>query len=198
MLTELANSGDDFVNAFHVFLTYPFVDEVVGRDPQVARNLHMGDYTNLSVQLDVDRVRRERGGPPTCRPVLDPTEIVDALTAVPRAAATSSSKACRKVLATPQALLELQGGVRQAEERGQGHLQAAQPGPGPAALGGSGPAAARRRRPGLTRRSPACRGRASVRPRRAGAQRTDDGPADATIYDPASCPLLVPGMVVSR
>jgi phospholipid/cholesterol/gamma-HCH transport system substrate-binding protein len=37
-----------------VFLTYPFVDEVVGRDPQVARNLHMGDYTNLSVRLDLN------------------------------------------------------------------------------------------------------------------------------------------------
>ena len=36
-----------------MFLTYPFVDEVVGRDPQVARNLHMGDYTNLSVKLDL-------------------------------------------------------------------------------------------------------------------------------------------------
>lgn len=54
VLTELANSGDDFVKAFHVFLTYPFVDEVVGRDPQVARNLHMGDYTNLSITLDID------------------------------------------------------------------------------------------------------------------------------------------------
>ena len=56
VLTQLANSGDDFVNAFNVFLTYPFVDEVVGRDPQVARNLHMGDYTNLSVELDLDLV----------------------------------------------------------------------------------------------------------------------------------------------
>jgi phospholipid/cholesterol/gamma-HCH transport system substrate-binding protein len=54
VLTGLADSGDDFVKAFHVFLTYPFVDEVVGRDPQVARNLHMGDYTNLSIQLDID------------------------------------------------------------------------------------------------------------------------------------------------
>ncbi|MDP3894016.1 MCE family protein, partial [Nocardioides sp.] len=54
VLTQFAKSGDDFANAFSVFLTYPFVDEVVGRDPQVARNLHMGDYTNLSVQLDVD------------------------------------------------------------------------------------------------------------------------------------------------
>ena len=54
MLSQLAASGDDFTNAFHVFLTYPFVDEVVGRDPQVARNLHMGDYTNLSITLDMD------------------------------------------------------------------------------------------------------------------------------------------------
>jgi phospholipid/cholesterol/gamma-HCH transport system substrate-binding protein len=54
VLTQLANSGDDFVKSFNVFLTYPFVDEVVGRDPQVARNLHMGDYTNLSIELDVD------------------------------------------------------------------------------------------------------------------------------------------------
>jgi len=54
VLTQLANSGDSFVDAFHVFLTYPFVDEVVGRDPQVARNLHMGDYTNLSIDMDLN------------------------------------------------------------------------------------------------------------------------------------------------
>jgi phospholipid/cholesterol/gamma-HCH transport system substrate-binding protein len=54
VLNQLAASGDDFVKAFNVFLTYPFVDEVVGRDPQVARNLHMGDYTNLSITLEVD------------------------------------------------------------------------------------------------------------------------------------------------
>ena len=65
VLTELANSGDNFANAFHVFLTYPFVDEVVGRDPQVARNLHMGDYTNLSVQLDTPLVVGPGGGGPT-------------------------------------------------------------------------------------------------------------------------------------
>ena len=54
VLTQFAKSGDDLANAFSVFLTYPFVDETVGRDPQVARNLHMGDYTNLSITLDVD------------------------------------------------------------------------------------------------------------------------------------------------
>ncbi|MDN4171649.1 MCE family protein [Nocardioides sp. SOB77] len=54
VLTQLANAGDNFVKAFQVFLTYPFVDEVVGRDPQVARNLHMGDYTNLAIDMDLD------------------------------------------------------------------------------------------------------------------------------------------------
>ena len=70
VLTELADSGDDFVKSFNVFLTYPFVDEVVGRDPQVARNLHMGDYTNLSIELDVvGHGRRPRASSrPTCRP----------------------------------------------------------------------------------------------------------------------------------
>jgi phospholipid/cholesterol/gamma-HCH transport system substrate-binding protein len=63
--------GDDFVNAFNVFLTYPFVDEVVGRDPQVARNLHMGDYTNLSVTLDIEH--RHRHHVPTGLPTGLPT-----------------------------------------------------------------------------------------------------------------------------
>jgi phospholipid/cholesterol/gamma-HCH transport system substrate-binding protein len=54
VLTNLAATGDDFAKSFNVFLTYPFVDEVVGRDPEVAKNLHMGDYTNLSIKLDVN------------------------------------------------------------------------------------------------------------------------------------------------
>jgi len=69
VLTELSNTGDNFAKSFHVFLTYPFVDDVVGRDPQVARNLHMGDYTNLSVKLDVALPGIEGGGPP-----VDPTD----------------------------------------------------------------------------------------------------------------------------
>ena len=67
-LTQLANAGDDLVNSFNVLLTYPFVDEVVGRDPQVARNLHMGDYTNLSIELDIDLGNFELPGIP-CTPL---------------------------------------------------------------------------------------------------------------------------------
>lgn len=54
VLDQFAKSGDNLAKSFQVFLTYPFVDEAVGRDPQVARNLHMGDYTNLSVNLNID------------------------------------------------------------------------------------------------------------------------------------------------
>ncbi len=54
VLTKLGDAGDSLPKAFQVFLTYPFVDEVVGRNPAQARNLHMGDYTNLSVQMDID------------------------------------------------------------------------------------------------------------------------------------------------
>ncbi|WP_210650066.1 MCE family protein [Nocardioides sp. SYSU D00065] len=79
VLSQLAASGDDFTNAFHVFLTYPFVDEVVGRDPQVARNLHMGDYTNLSITLDVDLT-----AVPTTIPTTLPTQACIPLSALPQ------------------------------------------------------------------------------------------------------------------
>lgn len=79
VLTQLAATDDDFVNAFHVFLTYPFVDEVVGRDPNVARNLHMGDFTNLSVKLDL-KVDPTAGVPgETCVPL----DILESVTDLP-------------------------------------------------------------------------------------------------------------------
>ena len=54
VLDGFAKAGESFPKSFQVFLTYPFVDAAIGRDPQVARNLHMGDFTNLSVNLDLD------------------------------------------------------------------------------------------------------------------------------------------------
>lgn len=54
ILTQIAASGDDFAQGFSTFLTYPFIDESVGRNPQTARNLHMGDYVNLSIDLQLD------------------------------------------------------------------------------------------------------------------------------------------------
>jgi phospholipid/cholesterol/gamma-HCH transport system substrate-binding protein len=102
VLTQLAASGDDFTNAFHVFLTYPFVDEVVGRDPQVARNLHMGDYTNLSITLDVDLT-----GIPTTIPTTLPTEACIPLSALPQdGPLPDTSKLCQDALDAINTCLE--------------------------------------------------------------------------------------------
>ena len=107
VLNQLAASGDDFVNAFNAFLTYPFVDEVVGRDPQVARNLHMGDYTNLSIVLDVDLTQGLPTDPTDVLPTqLDPGQLVQSVLDC-IASGDLASAACQKVLNTPAALLKL-------------------------------------------------------------------------------------------
>ncbi|MCH1865240.1 MCE family protein [Nocardioides sp. CFH 31398] len=53
VLRELANADDDLAFSIQTFLTFPFVDETVGRDPQVARSIQFGDYVNLDIQLDL-------------------------------------------------------------------------------------------------------------------------------------------------
>ncbi len=107
-LTKLAEAGDALPKSLQVFLTYPFVDAVVGKNPAQARNLHMGDYTNLSVQLDLDLTGE--GGPPEipevcaetpldplCEGLPDPVEV---LTDVQKCLQSGKplSAACRKVL----------------------------------------------------------------------------------------------------
>ncbi|MFL6174051.1 MAG: MCE family protein, partial [Marmoricola sp.] len=54
VLNALGQADDALPKALQVILTYPFIDEAVGRDPEVARNLHMGDFTNLSINLSLD------------------------------------------------------------------------------------------------------------------------------------------------
>ena len=102
VLNQLAASGDNFVKAFNVFLTYPFVDEVVGRDPQVARNLHMGDYTNLSITLEIDLTQGLPTNPTDVLPTqLDPTVLLqNVLDCI--ASGNLASAACLKVLNTPR------------------------------------------------------------------------------------------------
>jgi phospholipid/cholesterol/gamma-HCH transport system substrate-binding protein len=51
ILRELARAGDAVPRSIQLLLTFPFVDAVVGKSPQEARDLHMGDYTNLSMDL---------------------------------------------------------------------------------------------------------------------------------------------------
>ena len=96
VLEKLADAGSDLPNSLQVFLTYPFVDAGIGRDPQVARNLHMGDYTNLNARLDINV---------TSPPVLPslptvPSPIVDACIAVKKQVSSAAGRAV-KGLPTP-------------------------------------------------------------------------------------------------
>ena len=96
VLEKLADAGSDLPNSLQVFLTYPFVDAAIGRDPQVARNLHMGDYTNLNARLDINV---------TSPPVLPslptvPSPIVDACIAVKKQVSSAAGRAV-KGLPTP-------------------------------------------------------------------------------------------------
>lgn len=204
VLTQLAASGDDFTNAFHVFLTYPFVDEVVGRDPQVARNLHMGDYTNLSITLDVDLTSI-----PTTIPTTLPTEACIPLSQLPQdGPLPDTSRLCQDALDAINDCLE---GLRRGDVTAclglPGSVIAAvcEQAPVPGLCGGSGtptplptptlpslpvPSLPTISLPGLPR-----------------AAAYDDPPDPergptmgqlSQMYDPALVSLLVPGMVVER
>jgi len=111
ILTKLQEAGQAFPYSLNVFLTYPFVDETVGRDPTVARNLHMGDYTNLSIKLDVNLQGEGATGPPTVPtnlpPVINPTVILDDVRKCLQGGDPTSA-ACQRVLASPTKLLQLQ------------------------------------------------------------------------------------------
>ncbi|GAA1442678.1 hypothetical protein GCM10009641_57780 [Mycobacterium cookii] len=205
VLTQLAASGDDFTNAFHVFLTYPFVDEVVGRDPQVARNLHMGDYTNLSITLDVDLTSI-----PTTIPTTLPTQACIPLSQLPQdGPLPDTSRLCQDALDAINDCLE---GLRRGDVTAclglPGSVIAAvcEQAPVPGLCGGSGtptlplptptaptlpvPSLPTITLPGLPR-----------------AAAYDDPPDPrrgptmgqlSQMYDPALVSLLVPGMVVER
>ena len=110
VLESFAKAGDAFPKSFQVFLTYPFVDEAIGRDPQVARNLHMGDYTNLSVNLDIDLADLNLPVDPTipvpsqlCQAVKDARQqISDAIDQVP--GLTAKQKKAAKDVALAQVI----------------------------------------------------------------------------------------------
>ena len=204
VLTQLAASGDDFTNAFHVFLTYPFVDEVVGRDPQVARNLHMGDYTNLSITLDVDLTAI-----PTTVPTSLPTEACIPLSALPQdGPLPDTSRLCQDAIEAINTCLE---GLRRGDVSGCVGLPGSvisvvcQQYPVPGLCGGSGdptaplptptlpsvpvPSLPTITLPGLPRPGAYATGAPPDRRR---------GPTMgelAEAYDPALVSLLVPGMV---
>jgi phospholipid/cholesterol/gamma-HCH transport system substrate-binding protein len=195
VLTELGNAGDDFANSFHVFLTYPFVDEVVGRDPQVARNLHMGDFTNLSIQMDIVVSDQSDPGLPTNLPSqIDPTVIVDNVLKCIQSG-DLTSKACQKVINDAESLQQLREECAKPENEDKDVCKQLNTIPGlptPSSTGGGGdgpldPITSGLPRPGYG----------------ASANYTwgDDGPTMRELmklFDPALVSLLVPGMVVTR
>ena len=200
VLTELGNAGDDFVKSFNVFLTYPFVDEVVGRDPQVARNLHMGDYTNLSVELDLDLSGGVTGVPtelPTLLPGdLDPPKLLDRVTRCLRSG-DLTSKSCRKLLTTLQGLTELKQKCLKPKARKTVVCQALNQVPGVPELPGVGDALGDI--PGLG--DLLGLGRPGAGPTRGGPSTTGRGPTMGQLsraFDPALVQLLIPGMVTQR
>jgi phospholipid/cholesterol/gamma-HCH transport system substrate-binding protein len=222
VLSQIAASGDDFVNAFHVFLTYPFVDDVVGRDPQVARNLHMGDYTNLSVQLDLDidagvtlPTQLPTGLPtglptlptslPTALPtVLDPTVVLgDVLACIQSGDLTSPE--CQKVLTIPEKLLKLQEECAKPENKDKAVCKQLAQLPGLPTADSSLPVPLPTQSTALPTLPtlPTLPGlpRAPIAEQR---QATDFGKRGPTVrqlmmlYDPALVSLLVPGMVMER
>jgi phospholipid/cholesterol/gamma-HCH transport system substrate-binding protein len=209
VLGQFEASGKDFVNAFQVFLTYPFVDEVVGRDPQVARNLQMGDYTNLSIKLDISLDQKGSLPIPTGLPTQLPTNLpTDLPTDLPTSEITKilgdvaqclqsgdiTSKACQKVLGDPQELAQLIAKCQKKKHEDNPVCQVLNALPSNPT---SGPL------PSLsipTTLLPTLLGDGGV----VGLNRTAFGPRGPTMrqlsrmYDPALVDLLVPGMVMTR
>ncbi|EON25347.1 MULTISPECIES: MCE family protein [Nocardioides] len=196
VLSQLAASGDNFAHAFHVFLTYPFVDEVVGRDPQVARNLHMGDFTNLSVTLDIDLSNGATGPPtlPTNLPTqIDPTKIVDNVLECLKSG-NPLSAACLKVLNTPNDLLQLKEECKKQANKDKDVCKQLNAIPGlPSSVPTTLPTLSiPTTLPSLLRQPGAPRAGTGQRP-------SQQGPTMGElmdVYDPHLVNLLVPGMVL--
>jgi phospholipid/cholesterol/gamma-HCH transport system substrate-binding protein len=209
VLGQLQASGSDFVNAFQVALTYPFVDQVVGRDPQVARNLQMGDYTNLDIKFDLSLDQDGSLPIPTGLPTKLPTLPTQLPTSLPTSEVTKilgdvakclqsgdiTSKACRAVLGDPQELLRLIAQCKKKKNDDNAVCQVLD------AL------------PSIPTGGPSLSLPTSIltsilggvlRPGTPALRRTSFGPHGPTmrqlsrLYDPALVDLLVPGMVMSR
>ena len=90
VLNALGKADDALPKSLQVLLTYPFIDEAVGRDPEVARNLHMGDFTNLSVSLTLDLFNLP--SIPGLAPGVSLADLLDKCQKSPLGAACSSLK----------------------------------------------------------------------------------------------------------
>jgi virulence factor Mce-like protein len=94
VLAALAKAGQDLPKSLQVFLTYPFIDEAVGRDPEVARNLHMGDYTNLSISLSLNLVNLPNV--PGLAPGVSLADLLDTCSKTPLASICDTARSTLK------------------------------------------------------------------------------------------------------
>ena len=107
VLTSLAASGDHFVRAFNTLLTYPFVDAAVGGTPQAARNLHMGDFVNLDLSLNLDFSDLLSNGLSNLVPsAIAPGTVINEVLGCISSLSLTSQK-CIDVLASAKALAQL-------------------------------------------------------------------------------------------
>ena len=182
-LTQLANAGDSLVKGFGTALTYPFVDEVVGRDPQVARNLHMGDYVNLSIDLQIDVA-----GPLTASSqvpsAINPTAVVSNLTKC-LASLSLQSPSCQALLASGYTLANILTECRKPANQNAALCQVLNQLPGLPAGGSSG-AGDLLGSLGLERASPG--GHVVSKPVAVSYEQL------GATYDPTLVKLLVPGL----
>ena len=199
VLNQLAASGDNFVKAFNVFLTYPFVDDVVGRDPQVARNLHMGDYTNLSVTLDLDFSQQGLPTNPTdvLPTELDPGQLLQAVQQC-IASGNLASAACQKVLNSAEAVTKLKQVCQEPANRNKTVCVAVNTVPGLPAPPGGGAAPSLPSNPvgSILGGALGGLGRSATGPWN---DQAHGGPTMAqleAVYDPGLVSLLIPPMVV--
>ncbi len=219
-LTKLAEAGESLPKSLQVFLTYPFVDAVVGKNPAQARNLHMGDYTNLSIQLDLDLSGKSspvvpglpdvcEGTPldPACDALPDPNEPLSDLQKCLKSG-NPTSDICRKVLKDANLVERLRTLCQKPENQGKDvcRLVLAFPElptlPNPGQLLPSLPAAPTPSLPELPLPTiPGILGRAPYGGDHAGGGGVDQGgsPVESDKrYDSELAPLLVWGMVERR
>lgn len=194
-LTELAATGNHFVNAFNTLLSYPFVDAAVGNTPEVARNLRMGDYANLDITLDLDfsHLLGSNGHPPTLLPpTVAPTKVVDeALQCIQSGSLTSA--ACKDVMGSVSALTDLVNECKQPDNAKTTVCQLLNTVPGVPNLGGSSaPAGILPSLPGLGGLTGDLRAPESLNSG-GGVRRVTIRQLDG-YYDPSLVSLMVPGL----
>jgi len=197
-LTELAATGNHFVNAFNTLLSYPFVDAAVGNSPEVARNLRMGDYVNLDVTLNLDfsTLLGSKGHPPTLLPpTVAPTKVVSEVLQCIKSGSLTS-QACKDVLGSVQALTNLMNECKKPQNENTTVCQLLNQVPGlpslnPSQTGGAVPSSLLPSLPILGGLSSDKRAPESLSTR--GAQPISIRELDA-LYDPNLVSLMVPGL----